>query len=144
MAATLAEIREALATNLRAIKGCQVNAYELGNPTPPTLEVAPGDPLIEYDLAFNRGGDRYMLLVRGVVALGSDIGAQKKLDQYLAPDGPLSVKAAVEAELATTGANTLGGLVASCRVISCGNYRPYASEGKGVMLGAEWTVEVLT
>lgn len=135
MAVTLTQIREGLAANLAAIDGCQVSAYMLSNPTPPTVHVYPGD--IDYDLAMHRGLDKWTLTVQAFVGMVSDQGAQVKLDAFLAPSGATSVKAAVESD------KTLGGLVSDLQVVSCSGYRVYARESGGPVLGAEWTVEVL-
>lgn len=134
MSVTLAEIREGIAANLAVLTGCQVSAYMLSNPTPPTIHVYPTD--VEYDLAMGRGLDKWKLTVQAFVGLSTDIGAQAKLDEFLAPSGSQSVKAAIEAD------RTLGGSVADATAVSCTGYRVYVREGGGPVLGAEWLVEV--
>lgn len=135
-APTLTQIREGIAANLATLQGCQVSAYMLANPTPPTVHVYPGD--IEYDLAMGRGLDKWTLTVQAFVGTVSDQGSQVKLDAFLAPSGALSVKSAVESD------QTLGGLVSDLQVVSCSGYRVYAREsGHPPVLGAEWSVEVL-
>lgn len=131
---TLTEVREGLATNLNTISGLQASAYMLANATPPSAEVMPSE--IEYDRAFQRGLDKWMLTVRVMVGSASDIGAQKKLDAFLAPSGSSSVKAAIEAD------DTLGGDVEGLRVTACTGYRLIGRDGQGPALCAEWTVEV--
>jgi len=133
--ATLAQIREGLATNLREITGCQVSAYMLSQPTTPCLYVVPGD--IEFDQAMQRGMDRWTFRVVALAGLASDIGAQKKLDEFLAPSGATSVKAAVEAD------RTLGGVVDDLRVTAATGYRTYGQPGGQVHLGVEFTVDVI-
>src|SRR3989304_8197476 len=115
--ATVAEIREGLRANLATITGCQVSAYMLSQPTTPCLYVVPGD--IEFDQAMQRGMDRWTFRVVALAGLASDIGAQKKLDEFLAPSGATSVKAAGEAD------RTLGGVVDALRVTAPTGSRPY-------------------
>jgi hypothetical protein len=71
-----------------------------------------------------RGLDKWTFTVQAFVALASDIGAQVKLDAFLAPSGSQSVKAAIEAD------GTLGGIVADTSVVSCTGYRVYARDGR--------------
>lgn len=129
-------IRGELAENLASITGWQVSAYMLANPTPPCGYVVPGE--VTYDEAMGRGHD--LLTMRVVVLAGatSDIGGQRKLDEFLAPDGASSVKAALEAS------RTLDGTVSDLRVVSATGYRSYSLAGGGVAVGCEWTVQIIT
>lgn len=136
--ATIAAIREGIATNLKTHLGAstvQVSPYMLENPTPPTIQVM-GPDVIEYDQAFQRGMDDMLIIVQGFAGGPSDRGAQVKLDQWLAPSGATSVKAAIELD------NTLAGLVFNVRVISASGYRIYNLDSRGPALGADWTVSV--
>jgi hypothetical protein len=137
--ADLTTMRTGLAANLSTLTGIQVSPYMLANPTPPTIHLYPGGPAgdIEYDLAMARGLDQWTFTVQAFVALAADIGSQVKLDQFIAPSGAQSVKAALESD------DTLGGTVASVQVVSCSGYRIYVAEGRGPMIGAEWHVEIL-
>ena len=132
----LAELRAGLATNLGTIADVQVSAYMLGNPTPPTIHLLPEE--ITYDGAMGRGMDTWTITVQAFVGLVSDVGAQKRLDQMLAPTGATSVKAAVEAD------RTLGGKCSDLRVVSASGYKVYALAGQqGAVLGCEWTVQII-
>lgn len=133
--ASLADVREALVSNLSTITGVQWSAYMLANPTLPYGEIVPAET--EFDLAMDRGLDRYVLTVRVFVGQMSDIGAQKNLDEFLAGSGARSVKAAVEA------APDLGGACDDLRVTGVSGYRQFVFEGKPPALGAEWRVEVI-
>jgi hypothetical protein len=135
MAVTLTEIREGIAANLAVLDGCQVSAYMMANPTPPAVHLYPAQ--VDYDLAMGRGLDQWMFTVQAFVGLSTDIGAQMKLDEFMAPSGSQSVKAAVESD------GTLGGIVADTTVVSCTGYRVYARESGSPVLGAEWQVDVL-
>lgn len=136
MGATLAQIRTGLAANLASITGLAQSAYVLSNPTPPAAEIEPG--AVEYDQAFGRGHDRWAMTVRVFVGLTTDIGAQKRLDTYLAPSGATSVKTALESDL------TLGGTVQDLHVTGCSGYRVYPRQGQAPVLGAEWQLTVIT
>lgn len=131
---SFAEVREGLAASLGAISNLQASAYMLANPTLPAAEVLPGE--IDYDKTFRRGMDGLEFTVRLMVGAASDIGAQKKLDAFLAPSGASSVKAALEAD------PTLGGDIEDLHVTKCTGYRLFPRDGHGPALGAEWTVRV--
>lgn len=137
----LEQIRKGLAGMLASIEGLQESAYILGSPTPPSAEVLPAP--IEYDLTMGRGTDRWMLTVRAFVSFGSDIGAQKRLDLFIAPTGPNSVKTALEAK--DENGKYLAGLagIDSVHVKSCSGYRVVDRPGGGPVLAVEWTVEVI-
>lgn len=130
----LAEIRVALAASLETIPRLNQSAYLLSQPTLPQAEIQPD--AVTYDLAFDRGLDRYTLIIRVQVGQAQNIGAQKTLDRMLAPSGEYSIKAAVEAD------GTLGGVCDDLRVVDCTGYRVYLREGGPPALGAEWRVEV--
>lgn len=131
----LSVIREGLAANLAALKGVQVSAYMLANPTPPACHVVPGET--NYDTAMGRGADQWILRIQAFVAHSGDIGSQKLLDRMLASSGAQSVKAAVESD------KTLGGMVDDLRVRRTGGYQTYIREGAPNVLGAEWEVEII-
>jgi hypothetical protein len=136
MGATLAQIREGLAANLATIADIQISPYVLSNPTPPAAEIEPAP--VEYDQAFGRGHDRWTMTVRVFVGLTTDIGAQKRLDLYLAPSGATSVKTALESDC------TLGGTVQDLHVTGCSGYRVFGRQGQAPVLGAEWQLTVIT
>lgn len=133
--ATLAQIREGLRANLASISDVQVSAYLLSQPTPPCIEIAPAS--VEYDLAMQRGADRWTIVVRAATGLTTDRGAQVNLDELLAPTGARSVKTAIEAD------STLGGVVDDLRVTTMRAYRAIPRESGGPLLGAEWDVTVI-
>lgn len=137
-APTVSELREELAENLSTIADAQVSAWMLSNPTPGpggSIEVVPDE--VAYDTANARGLDTYRFIVRAYLPLGSDIGAQKRLDALLAPAGATSVKAALEAD------TTLDGKAQDLRVVDATGYRVFGRAGAPELLGCEWTVEVI-
>jgi hypothetical protein len=134
--ATMEQLRAALAATLVSVPKLQESAYLLSNPTPPAAEVEPGQ--IDYDLAMNRGADKWHFILRVFVGLTADIAAQKKLDTFIDPTGPSSIKTLVEVD------RTLGGVCDFVRIVKCSGYRSYERHGgTGLVLGAEWSVEVL-
>lgn len=133
-AATAEDIREGIATALKAIPGLQASAYLLGNPTPPFAQVLRGP--VTYDQAMSGGVHRWTMTVRAYVALVSDIGAQKLLDEFLAAEGSRSIKAAIEED------TTLDGAVSDLHVTGASGEQEYVREQGGPLLGSEWNVDV--
>jgi hypothetical protein len=128
-------VREGIAANLDAIVGLHVLAFIPGNPTPPMAVVFP--TRVTFDTAFARGSDEYEMTVRVIVARADERGAQGTLDAYCDSSGPLSVKAAVEAD------RSLGGAAASVRVTDITDYGP-VSIGETTFLAASFAVQVIT
>ena len=137
----LTAVREALAANIENALGSAVNVsgYLRSGMLPPSVQIFPAP--IEYDAAFSRGSDDWTFTVQMQVGDSTDIGQQQLLDKYLSTTGPLSMKAAIEQE-DDEGKVTLGGLVDDLRVTRCDGYRRYQTEGEGIKLGCEWSVEV--
>ena len=134
MSADISDVRVALASALRVIPGMQVSAWQMANATPPCAQITRGP--VEYDQAMHGGVHRPNFTVTAYVALVSDQGAQRLLDRYLAADGDLSVKQALEAD------TTLGGLVQDLHVTGATGEQPYARDQGGPVLGSDWSVEV--
>ena len=134
--ATLAQLREGLATNLDTLDGVQVSAYMLGSPTPPAIHVIPSE--ISYDLAMQRGLDTWTFTVQAFVGTGLDKAAQIRLDKMLAPSGVDSVKAAIEAD------RTLGGVASDLHVTEVSSYIIVTRSDGSQLLSADWTVVVVT
>lgn len=137
MPASLTDIRTALAAQLKTVdRDWQVSPYILANPTPPCAQVLPDE--MDYHQAMQNGAETWSFVVQVIVALGTDEGAQRKLDELLESSGALSVKAALEAD------EDLGGLVSSVTVTRTTGYRTYnLGPTQQEALGAEWTVSVL-
>lgn len=133
--AELADIRAGLAANLGTIAGVNVSAYARDNILTPALQVYGPDEVV-YDLAMQRGLDMMTLVVQGLAGSPAEQARQVMLDQWLAPSGSSSVKAAIESD------PTLGGVVTAARVTRASGYRVYALPNKGSTLGAEWFVEI--
>ncbi|MDP8930466.1 MAG: hypothetical protein M3O70_18335 [Actinomycetota bacterium] len=132
--ADLAAIREGLRARLDTVPDLQASAYLLAKPTPPTAMVG-GPDTIGFLEEFG-GTPTWTLPIILYTGLAHDVAAQKRLDTYLAPFGPTSVRAAVEAD------PTLGGIVDSLAVTGMTGYRTYIMEANVLYLGAELTVEI--
>lgn len=131
----MADLRGAIAETLTTLTDVQESAYLLANPTPPYAEVEPGP--IEYDLAMQRGLDKWMFTVRVFVGLTADIGSQQLLDSFMDPTGSQSVKTLIETD------RTLGGVCDFVLVTGCSGYKTFQHAHTGKLsLGAEWTVAV--
>jgi len=132
----LATIRQALADALDPIgDDVQVSAYLLAQPTPPTVQILPGNQ--DYDLAFKRGLDRRTFTVQGFVPVNESDETQKLLDELMAPTGARSVKALLEADV------TLGGVVGGLQVTADSGYAMQQHPTGIWTLLCEWTVVVL-
>ncbi len=132
---TAEDVRQGLADNIEAaIPGMQVSGYLLSNPTLPCAVVMRG-PIV-YDQSFGGGIHQWTFVVRVYVANITDIGAASKLDAYLSPSGPQSVKAAIEAD------KTLAGAVQDLHVTDADGEKVYTRDSGGPVLGSEWTVEI--
>jgi hypothetical protein len=127
-------IREALAATLSTVIGIQVSPWMLGNPLPPTAHIFPGP--VDYHQAMQNGHSNWELTVQVLVPNVSDIGSQQQMDGFLATDGALSVKAALESE------RTLGGAVDTLQVVSTTGYKVFDLPSGSEALGADWTVRV--
>lgn len=130
----VADLREGLATNLRALKGVQVSAYRIPRPTPPCVHVFRAET--EFDTAGSRGEDRWEFIVQVLVSKNLGKPAQMRLDRMLNPSGDESVKVAIEAD------RSLGGVAYDLHVKSCSGDQVYEIEGIGEVLGADFLVEV--
>jgi hypothetical protein len=132
----MSAIRAGLKANLDAIDGYQWSAYKLANATPPCGFVWVGP--MAYDLAMGQDGDDLTMMLTVYVALVSDIGAAKKLEPLLDTSGASSVKTAIEAD------RQLGGVISDLRVVDHAGEQTYVIEGRGLALGTDFTIRVLT
>ena len=131
-------LAQALAPVATAVPDLQVYAGWLPTPSPPSVEVFPGDPFQEAE-GFSKA-KRLFWTVRARVAMTDTDSGQSLLLQLLEPDGPTSVEAA----LCWDG---LGGLVDSVSVAegTPSGFREYTDgDFPGRLLGCEWRVEVMT
>ncbi|WP_053065378.1 hypothetical protein [Micromonospora sp. RV43] len=100
---------------------------------PPHLYV--GEWVINYDQSFGGLVDAEVL-VRLLVSRADDRSGQARLQQFMRPAGPVSVKAAFEAE------PTLGGQIHDLHVRRFQGHRLYRV-GDVTFYGGEWPVRVI-
>lgn len=133
--ASLAAIRDGLATRLATISGLEAFDTAPGQVNPPAAVVG-GPERIEYDLTYGRGADTYLISVMVYASRADQSSGQELLDGYLAGAGATSIKAAIEAD------PTLGGAADTARVTMARNYGGYdLADIK--YLGVELLVEVV-
>jgi len=131
---SLAEAQAAIADSLQpltaAIEGLQVYGFMNTNPTPPSLDVFPGDPF-QTGAGFGVGSTQVWFTVRARVSTADQEAGQKLLLRLLDTHDPASVEAA----LAETG-------VVSPEGVS--GFREYLEDTAtdGRLLGCEWRVSL--
>ena len=108
MSIAIEDIRSALATNLATISGLRTSGDVPDNPNPPQAVVFL--ETVEYDDAFQGGLTTMQFKVMVIVSRADDRTAQRKLNEYISPDGARSIKSAVESD------RSLGGLVQTLRL----------------------------
>lgn len=125
----------ALAETLTDIDGLQEAPFMLPNATAPSAELIPG--MIDYDAAMQRGLDELNAVVRVTVGTALTVGAQRRLREFRDPNGPDSVKAAIEQD------RTLGGLVDDCHVTRCSPVRQFRRPEGDAVIGCDFEVRIL-
>jgi hypothetical protein len=160
--AALDDICQALAANLAALKQAelaprqplvtQVSSFYRDKPSPPSVMVLGVDE-IEYDTAFQRGGDSWTILIEAVLGAVSEIGAQGILRRLLASEGETSLKAAVESDRRLTKRyNDDTGLITTGQPAACDDLRVTNYRGQRLValgdgsrtISAVWAVQVET
>ena len=139
---SLVEIAEALAEALQPlrddIEDLQIYPYFLLNPTPPAIDIYPGDPF-QNGSGMDPARKNLFWTVRARWTTADHDASQQGLLGLLDPTG-------LEAALIADG--TLGGAVDDTAVTedSPTGYREYVADTaiNGRLLGAEWRVQVIT
>jgi hypothetical protein len=109
----------------------------LAQPTPPGIQIIPPGVVYDYSMgSLSSGLNEWLFIIQGFVALTSDIGAQKVLDEMCAPSGNSSVKALLEAD------KSLGGVVETLRVTEQTPGRQVDPGSGNPMLLVEWRVMI--
>jgi hypothetical protein len=129
--ASVSDLREGIATNLRTISGLRAVATVPDNPTPPIAVIYPQS--IDFDESFQRGLQNYNFRVVVIVGRADERSAQNRLDSFVASTGSTSVKLAIESD------KTLGGKAFDTRVTAMTNYGSI-DISEVVYLSAEFTV----
>lgn len=132
MASTMAQVRQALADACATVI-TRSKPYMEPKPEPPALCVIPNQ--VTYGQTFDNGltvtADLWVY-----VSPADLVKAQQAIDTYMAPDGALSLKAAIEAD------PSLGGVVDYARVIGWLEYARLVDVAGTQLLGASLRVEV--
>jgi hypothetical protein len=138
--ASVSAIRDGLADRLGTIPGLRVSDTVPGQVSTPAVIIKPGArgrDAIVFDQTFGRGSDALTFSVMVLVSTASDRTAQDALDAYLAGEGEMSVKEAIEEE------DTLGQIVSFAHVTGVREYG-LVEYGGVHYLGADFTIEVTT
>jgi hypothetical protein len=133
--ASISQIRDGIATNLRTISGLRTTTTVPDNPQPPVAIIQP--TAIEYDRAFRNGLDQYSFTVTVIVGRASERTAQNLIDIYCASTGASSVKLAIESN------RTLSGVIQDLRVAAMRNYGTISLSDQ-TYLAAEFDLIVYT
>jgi hypothetical protein len=124
---TLEEMRQQIETALGGLTAqipeLQVTGYYNTNPSPPSLDLYPGDPSQD-GAGFGLGSQETYWTVRARVNVADDLAAQQVLIELLEP--------------ATGVASALADANVSVREFS--GYREYPDMVDGRVLGCEWLV----
>lgn len=144
--ATVAAIMDALASQIESelcgtasprIPELQVDGQLIPSPTPPAVDVYPGDPFQE-QTAMGRGNNVLFFTVRVRVSTAENAGGQALLLSMMDPEANTSMAQAILSN------RTLGGVVE--RVANVEGPSAYGvfldSGGDGRLLGCTWRVQV--
>lgn len=129
LAEAIEEVADALRPLRDEVADLQVAGYWNDDPTPPCLDVFPGNPF-QTGSAFQRGGAQVFLTVRARVGMADVMAGQALLLRMLDPEDPLSVEAALwDADWAVVVEGVSG-------------FTQYADDVATVerLLGCEWRV----
>lgn len=140
--ATLFEIMAALADQIRdtltpVVGDMQVEGYMLANPSPPSIDIYPGDPSGE-QIAYDYTSQELLLTVRVRVSSADSLAGQELLLSMIDPRNPNSIGAAIAAN------KTLDGTVGAVLPLGASGYTRWPDPGgEGELLGAQLQVRVL-
>jgi hypothetical protein len=129
---SLSAAMEALATALQPIAdelpGLQVYAFLNSNPTPPSLDIYPGDPF-QTGAGFGVGQQQVFFTVRARVGTADEEAGTRQLLRLMDPNDRASVEAALE-DVAVVVPEGVSG------------FREYLADASsnGRLLGCEWRV----
>lgn len=125
----LQAIAEALQPLEAEIEGLQVTPFMNVNPTPPALDVYPGDPF-QTAAGFGVGNSQVFFTVRARASTADSVAGQRLLLRLLDPGDSASVEQALE-DVATVVPEGVSG------------FREYLEQtvpSPGFLLGCEWRV----
>jgi hypothetical protein len=118
----------------------QVEPRMVLNPTPPCIDVYPGDsPRDRESAAMDDGDDEgYFITVRARVSTADNFAGQDLLLAFIDPTNDLSIGQALYDE------PTLNGYASDLDIVAQTGYALFPDPGgEGSLLGCQWTVRVL-
>jgi len=130
----------AAGADLTEVGELQVTSRRNFNPTPPSIDVYPGDPFrdgTDGTAAFNEVGGSLLLTVRARVNTADNIAGQDFLLRLMDDEDDISIAAALMDD------QTLNGLASSVNVEGNSGYLRYIEGSDESFLGCEWRVRVL-
>lgn len=133
------QIEQAVAAAADPPDAVQVSYVRNINPTPPCIDIFPGDPFDDGDAAgFGGAADECVFTVRARIGTADNTAGQELLLAFMDEQDDLSVKNALQAD------QKLGGAASSILVIGPTGHRIYEdSAHTAAFLGVEWRVKVL-
>lgn len=132
--ASITELREGIANNLRTITGLRVSATLPEDVNPPHAVVS--FDRVEYHQSYKNGMASYEFSVQVIVARVDVRNAQEYLDAYVSTTGASSVLLAIESD------KTLGGKAFDTYVSEMSSYGS-TNIGENTYLAADFQVQVL-
>jgi hypothetical protein len=142
--ATLNEIAAAIAAQLESelagvIDGIQIDPQRVFNPTPPCIDIYPGNPFLAQS-AF--GQYEALFAVRARVSMADNQAGQELLLDLLDPRSPMSVRAALRADPTFAGTVDDSGLEDGN--LDAGGFTIYQDTAQSEpLLGCEWPLRVV-
>lgn len=137
------EIMDEMADTIRELIGggvdgvdVQVEPRRVFNPSPPTVDIFPGDIFADPDTAGFGEPDQPTFTVRVRVATGDSYAGQDLLLALMDPEHELSVEVALAAD------PTLNGMASSIDIAGQSGWTAF-DDGFGALLGYQWRVLVI-
>jgi hypothetical protein len=140
---SLIELMDEIGDTLRELSSpempVQVEPRMNLNPTPPSIDVYPGDPFVDdAGAGFTDLDGSVYFTVRARVSTADSYAGQELLLAFMDSGGPLSVQAALAAD------DTLNGLASQVVVEGPTPYSLFIDSGaEGALLGCTWRVQLL-
>ncbi len=133
------KIAAAIAASFDVVSEVQIVSRRNFNPTPPSIDIYPGDPFRDIQTAAFGDRGELILTVRARVSTVDNIAGQELLLRFMDDEDDISVATALEDD------QTLNGLAGSVYVEGNSGYVQYIDGGVdgAALLGCEWRVRVI-
>jgi hypothetical protein len=133
---SISDVAAGLKANLDAIEGVNVSRYPLTNPVPPVLHMWPPGP-IDYHIVMKPNVANFVFTVQLVLAYTTDQAPASNAYDFLAQEGPRSVREAIEAD------TTLGGACSDVIVESSTGLAASLTADNQPRLTSDWRVLIM-